>query len=72
MADGQRRETVEWAPVVAWNRLGEVCAEQLRRGSHVYVEGRFQTRTWTDQASGQRHQRTEIIASEMIALDDAA
>jgi single-strand DNA-binding protein len=71
-ADGQRRDLVEWAFVVAWNRLGEICAAQLRRGSHVYVEGRFQTRFWTDAQSGQPRSRTEIIAAEVIALDDEA
>lgn len=68
-ADGERRELVEWAFVVAWNQLAEVCAEQLQRGSHVYVEGRFQTRYWTDPQSKKERSRTEIIATNVLLLD---
>jgi len=66
--DGERREVTEWFNIVAWRRLAEICSQHLGKGSRVYVEGRLQTRTWDD-AAGQRHHRTEVVAHEMIILD---
>jgi single-strand DNA-binding protein len=67
-ADGQLEEETEWFRVVAWNRLGEVCGEYLRKGSRVYVEGRLKTRSWQDQ-EGQTRYITEVVAEDMIMLD---
>ena len=67
--DGERREETEWFNVVAWNRLAETCKQYLAKGSHVYIEGRLQTRSWDD-AEGKKHSRTEVVANEMIFLDD--
>jgi len=55
--------------VVAWGNLAEVCNQYLRKGSRVYVEGRLQTRSWDD-PDGQRHSRTEMVANEMVILDN--
>ncbi|HEY0601487.1 MAG TPA: single-stranded DNA-binding protein [Herpetosiphonaceae bacterium] len=68
-ADGQGRDDTEWFSIVAWNKLGEICGEYLRKGSRVYIEGRLQTRSWEDQESGQKRYKTEVIASDMIMLD---
>lgn len=68
-ADGQGRDDTEWFNVVAWNKLGEICGEYLRKGSRVYIEGRLQTRSWDDQESGQKRYKTEVIANDMIMLD---
>ncbi len=67
-ADGQLEEETEWFRVVAWNRLGEVCGEYLRKGSRVYIEGRLKTRSWQDQ-EGQTRYITEVVAEDMIMLD---
>jgi hypothetical protein len=37
--DGQQQEGAEWFNVVAWNKLGELCGEHLRKGSRVLIEG---------------------------------
>ncbi len=68
-AEGNAREETEWFSVVAWNKLGEVCAQYLRKGSRVYIEGRLQTRSWEDAESGQKRYKTEVIAGDMIMLD---
>ncbi len=67
---GQRQDKAEFHNVVAWRKLGEICAQYLKKGSKVYIEGRLQTRSWQDQ-QGQKHWRTEIIAENMIMLDKA-
>ncbi|HEY0607769.1 MAG TPA: single-stranded DNA-binding protein [Herpetosiphonaceae bacterium] len=67
--DGQIREEVQWTPIVAWDRLAEICAEYLRKGSRVYIEGRLQTRSWKDAESAEKQYKTEVVLSEMIMLD---
>jgi len=66
--EGERREATEWFNVVAWANLAETCNQYLRKGSKVYIEGRLQTRSWED-AEGQRHYRTDLVAWDMIMLD---
>ncbi len=67
--DGERREETEWFNVVAWNKLAETCKQYQVKGSHVYVEGRMQTRSWED-AEGKKHSRAEVVANEMTILDN--
>jgi single-strand DNA-binding protein len=67
-SDGTQHEETEWFRVVAWNKLGEVCARYLAKGARVYVEGRIQTRSWEDQ-DGQKRATTEVVAIDMIILD---
>ena len=61
---GEMQERTEWHRVVFFNRLAEIAAEYLRKGSKVYVEGSLRTRKWQDQ-SGQDRYSTEVIANEM-------
>ena len=66
--DGQMQDQTEWHRVVAWSRLAEICGEYLHKGSKVYIEGKIQTRKWTDQNGAEKY-TTEIIAREMKMLD---
>jgi single-strand DNA-binding protein len=68
-AEGEDREDTEWFNVVAWNKLAEICSQYLQKGSRVYIEGRLQTHSWDDQATGQKRYMTEVIANDMIMLD---
>jgi len=68
-AEGEDRDETEWTNVVAWNKLAEICAQYLRKGARVYIEGRLQTRSWDDQESGQKRYMTEVVANDMIMLD---
>lgn len=61
---GEMKEQTEWHTVVLWNRLGEIAAEYLKKGSQVYIEGRLRTRKWQDKTGNDRYS-TEIVASEM-------
>lgn len=58
---GQRKDATEFHTVIAWGRLGDVAGKYLRKGGLVMIEGRLQTRNWTDQ-SGVKKYITEIIA----------
>ncbi len=64
---GEQKERTEWHRVAMFNRLAEVAAEYLRKGSSVYVEGKLRTRKWQGQ-DGQDRYTTEIIADEMQML----
>jgi single-strand DNA-binding protein len=64
---GENKEQTEWHNVVLFDRLAEVAAEYLRKGSQVYIEGRIRTRKWQDK-EGQDRYTTEIIANEMQML----
>jgi single-strand DNA-binding protein len=68
-ADGNRRTETEWFNVVAWSTLAEICKQYLGKDKQVYIEGRLQTRHWDD-PEGNKHSSIEIVASEMILLDD--
>jgi single-strand DNA-binding protein len=68
-ADGERRTETEWFNVVAWSSLAEICKQYLTKDRLVYIEGRLQTRHWEDQ-EGTKHSATEIVASEMIVLEE--
>lgn len=74
-SSGERQERTEWHRVVIMNeRLVEVAERYLRKGSKVYVEGKLQTRKWTDQ-SGQERYTTEVMVGRFnstITLLDRA
>ena len=64
---GEQKEQTEWHTVVFFDRLAEVAAEYLKKGSQVYVEGRLRTRKWQDKSGNDRY-TTEIVANEMQML----
>ncbi len=64
---GEKQSRTEWHRVVCFGRLGEICAEYLRKGKQVYIEGRIQTRSWDDKDGNTRYS-TEVVAREMQML----
>ena len=63
---GEQVEKTEWFNVVAFARLADICAEYLKKGALVYVEGKIQTRKY--EKDGVEKYITEIIANEMKML----
>jgi single-strand DNA-binding protein len=59
---GQKQERTEWHRVVVWGKAAENCGEYLSKGRSVYVEGRLQTREWTNK-EGAKQYTTEIVAN---------
>lgn len=64
---GEQKDRTEWHKVAMFNRLAEIAAEYLRKGSQVYVEGKLRTRKWQDRDGNDRY-TTEVIADEMQML----
>jgi single-strand DNA-binding protein len=69
--DGNMVDETEWFRCVAFDsagyKLAEICNQYLRKGQKVYVEGRLQTRKYTDK-DGIERTAVEIVASEMVML----
>jgi len=64
---GERQERTEWHRVVLWGRLGEIAKDYLAKGRQVYIEGKIETRKWTDKDGNTRYS-TEIRANSMQML----
>lgn len=64
---GEQREATEWHKVVFNDRLAEIVAQYLKKGSSVYVEGSLKTRKYTD-SNGIERYVTEIKAQSMQML----
>lgn len=58
---GQKQEQTEFHNIVVWGRQAELCAQYLKKGALVLIEGRLQTRAWQDQQN-QTRKTTEIVA----------
>src|ERR1041384_205599 len=64
---GQKQERTEWHRIVVWGKTAENCGEYLSKGRQVYVEGRLQTREWTNK-EGAKQYTTEIVANQVLFL----
>ena len=66
---GQRQERTEWHNITVFDKLASICAQYLRKGSKVYVEGSLRTEKYTDKQTGAEKYSTKIIANTMQMLD---
>jgi single-strand DNA-binding protein len=66
--DGTAKEQTEFHNLVAFGKLAEFAGSYLHKGRLVSVEGRLQTRSWEDAASGQKRYKTEVAVEELQAL----
>jgi len=64
---GDLQERTEWHRIALFDKLAEVAAEYLRKGSQVYIEGSLRTRKWQDK-EGKDQYSTEVVAREMQML----
>ena len=65
--NGETHEITEFVRVVAFRKLAEIIGQYCKKGDQIYIEGKLQTRKWTDK-NGQDHYTTEIIADQMQML----
>ncbi|HSL20714.1 MAG TPA: single-stranded DNA-binding protein [Vicinamibacterales bacterium] len=64
---GQKQEKTEWHSVDIWGKQAESLSEYLVKGKQVYIEGRLQTREWTDK-DGNKRKTTDIRADRVVLL----
>ena len=72
-SSGERKDRTEWHNVVIFNdNLAKVAEQYLKKGSKVYIEGKLETRKWTDKEGHENH-TTEIVlrpyAGQLLMLD---
>jgi single-strand DNA-binding protein len=65
--EGQKKEDTQWHRVVLWGRTAETLHEYLTKGKQIYVEGRLQTRKWTDKDGVEKY-TTEIRGDRVVLL----
>jgi len=65
--NGEKQEKTEWHRVAMFGKTAEIAGEYLKKGSQVYIEGRLETRKWTDK-EGQERTTTEVRADRMQML----
>lgn len=53
--NGETKEYTEWIPIVAWDNLAEIISQLARKGSQVYVEGEFRTRSYEAEGTGEKN-----------------
>jgi single-strand DNA-binding protein len=66
--NGEKVTKTEWHRVIIFGKLAEIAGKFLTKGRLVYIEGRLQTRKWTDKDNAD-HYTTEIIALVLKMLD---
>jgi single-strand DNA-binding protein len=65
------KDEVCFITAVVWNKMAESCNQYLHKGSPVYVEGRLQSRSWDDQATGKTRSVIEVRAERVQFLGQA-
>lgn len=65
--NGEKQEKTEWHRCTFYRKLAEIAGEYLKKGVQVYIEGRLETRKWTDKNGIERY-TTGIIVNEMRML----
>ena len=69
--NGNKQDRTEWHNIVAWGKLADLSQRFLAKGRQIYIEGRIQSRDWTDQNQVKRR-TTEIIATSIVFLGNRA
>ena len=62
-----QKDSADFIPIVAWEKLAEVIGNNLKKGSQVLVEGRMQVRSYETQ-EGQKRRVTEVIVQNVEFL----
>lgn len=70
-ATGQAQERTDWHRITVWGKLAENCVKYLNKGSQAYVEGKIQSRKYTDK-SGIERTVWEVRAQEVIFLNSSS
>ncbi len=66
-SNGEWKEITDWHTVVCWDNLAVQVAENFRKGTKVYVEGKIKHRSYEGKDGVTRHV-TEVIANTVISL----
>ena len=59
---GEKQERTEWHRVSLFGKLAEIAAQYTDKGSKVYVEGKLETRKYTDNAGIEKYSTSVIVS----------
>jgi single-strand DNA-binding protein len=65
---GSWTDRTEWHNLVAYGRTAEIVRDYVNKGSHLFIQGKLQTRSWDDKESGEKRYRTEIVVFDLTLL----
>lgn len=68
---GEKIAETQWHQLVAWGKLAEISERLLHKGSELVVDGKLNTRSYTDK-EGNRRSYTEVVVLEMALMDRKA
>ncbi len=66
---GNWTDRAEWHNLVAYGRLAEIVRDYVDKGTHLFIQGKLQTRSWDDKESGQKRYRTKIVVFDLTLLN---
>lgn len=64
---GQKVEKTEWHNIVVWKQLADIVERYLNKGDLVYVEGKIETKKFTDKEGNDRYM-TQINGFNLTML----
>jgi single-strand DNA-binding protein len=65
--EGEPQQATDWFNIEAWERLGQICFDYLKKGNLIFLEGRLQTDTYDE--NGNTRYFTKVISSNMQMLE---
>jgi single-strand DNA-binding protein len=68
---GERQKRTEWHKIVVWGKQAEIAQQYLKKGAQIYLEGRIQSREWTDKEN-QKRTSYEIVCNNFRMLGSRA
>lgn len=69
--NGERKEVTEWHNIDLWGKLAEIANEYVKKGTQIYLEGKIQTRQYTDK-EGNKKYITEVVGNNLELLSRSA
>ena len=64
----KNEDITDWHTVTCWNKTAETVHKYLKKGRQVYIEGRLQYDTWTDESTGKNRKKAKIVADSVQFL----
>ncbi len=68
---GEKQENTQWHNIVAWGKTAELAERFLKKGSRTAITGKLSNRSYENQ-KGEKRYITEVVASEILFLDNKA
>lgn len=63
-SEGKKQQATDFHRIIAWQKLGEICGNYLKKGSAICVEGRISNRNYEDK-EGKTRYITEIVSDDI-------